>query len=110
MNTLVLLLAWHALADFPLQGDYLAKFKNPWLPDFGTFGTAGYNRIWHWHMNAHCLIQAGGVYLITQNLWLAGGEYLAHFAIDYAKCRNWISFGADQGLHIACKFAWWGLA
>lgn len=102
MMMLVLLLAAHALADYPLQGDFLAKAKNrmapiPYVP-------------WQQALGAHAAIHAGFVALITGIWWLAILEFIAHSLIDDAKCQGRISFNEDQGLHILCKAAWWGIA
>jgi hypothetical protein len=101
---LLLLLVAHALADFPLQGDFLAKFKAPGL----RLPTG--EAIWPWCMSAHCLIHAGFVGILTGNPWLGIAEFVAHGTVDLLKCRGRISFAQDQGLHIGCKVAWWLLA
>jgi len=82
-----MLMFWHALADFPLQGDYLAnnKVNNAWL------------------LTMHCLIHAGGVFVITNSLVLALVELISHAAIDTLKCRGKISFFLDQALHVVFK-------
>lgn len=95
---LMLLLGWHALADYPLQGDFLAKAKNrlaaiPGVP-------------WYQALGAHAFIHAAGVALITGNLWLGLGELVAHALIDDAKCSGRLNFNQDQALHVACKVAW----
>lgn len=98
MGMLILLLAWHCLADYPLQGDFLAKSKNriagiPGVP-------------WYQAMAAHSAIHASGVFVITNSALLAATEFIAHFVIDDAKCRNAISFNTDQALHIALKLVY----
>jgi hypothetical protein len=92
---LFLLYAVHALLDFPLQGDFLAKAKNRHspMPDIP----------WELAMFSHCLIQALGVFLITQSLALAGTELCLHFLIDCAKNEGKTSFFTDQMLHYLCK-------
>lgn len=92
---------WHALADFPLQGDFLAKAKNPKTQIPGIpYYTALY---------MHGLIHAGGVWLITGHMYLATLETLVHCVIDELKCRGFIDFEVDQILHLACKLAYAGL-
>jgi hypothetical protein len=93
ITLLVLLLVWHALADYPLQGDYLARMKNPNTP------ATAFDPPWWLFLGTHAL-------LLTGSLWLALAEFLAHAAIDWAKCEGRISFVADQLLHVACKVAW----
>lgn len=99
------LVAAHAVCDYPLQGDFLARAKNPAAPIPGV--------PWVWAMSAHCAIHAGAVGWLTGSLALALFEFAAHFAIDVAKCRGRITFGQDQGLHLLCKATivlglWWG--
>lgn len=102
-----LLVAAHALADYPLQGDFLARAKNETAPLTGV--------PWYQAMGAHCVIHGAAVGLLTGSALLALMEAAAHFVIDRAKCRGAIRFDTDQALHIACKVAWtmvairWGL-
>jgi hypothetical protein len=92
------LLIGHAVADYPLQGDFLAKAKNAWAP------LAGID--WRIAMAAHCLIHAGSVLWITHNLTIALIEFALHFCIDVLKCAGKTSFATDQALHVACKLIW----
>lgn len=97
-----LMVFWHALADYPLQGDFLAKAKNRNTPIPGV--------PW-WHgMAAHATIHAGGVSFITGFLWLGVAEFIAHWFIDSLKCAGLISYNKDQALHLACKALWAALA
>ncbi|HRP74567.1 MAG TPA: DUF3307 domain-containing protein [Rhodocyclaceae bacterium] len=95
LSALVLLLFAHALADYPLQGDFLAKAKNGYTPVPGV--------PWWQAMAAHSMIHAGFVFLVTQLLVLAVIEFVLHFAIDHAKCRGHITYNQDQAAHVACK-------
>lgn len=103
MNALLLMLIAHAIADYPLQGDWLSKAKNH------TLVLVPGETIWPGALASHCLIQAGGVWLVTQSWTLAALEFFAHVVIDYAKCSGKITYNQDQALHVACKFAWAGL-
>lgn len=98
MNLLFLLLAAHALCDYPLQGDFLAKAKNRVAPLPGI--------PWFQALGAHALIHGGAVALLTGIWWLGLAEAVAHFVIDDAKCRNRLTFNADQLLHGLCKVVW----
>ena len=102
MNTFLLLLCAHALCDYPLQGDFLAKAKNRFAPIPGV--------PWYQAMAAHAAIHAGAVGIITGMWWLGVAEFVWHFAIDDAKCKGHLSFNWDQGLHVACKVMWAALA
>lgn len=101
-NLFFLMLVWHALADYPLQGDFLSKAKNETAPIPGV--------PWYQALGAHSMIHAGGVAIITGSVVLGLCEAVAHFMIDRAKCRGAIGFNADQALHIGCKAVWTMLA
>lgn len=94
-TTLVLLLFAHALADYPLQGDFLARAKSRRSPIESVD--------WWVAMAAHCAIHAGSVLLITGSLACAAFEFVAHFFIDHFKCEGVLSFRMDQMLHVGCK-------
>lgn len=101
-QTLFLLLAGHALADYPLQGDFLAKAKNRAAPIPGV-------PFWQ-ALGAHALIHGGVVALVTGVWWLGVLEFAAHALIDDAKCTSKIGFNGDQILHVLCKLAWFWIA
>lgn len=90
---LVMLLAGHWVADYPLQGDFLATAKQK-----------GPLRIYH--LTAHAGIHGGAVALITGSVWLGLIEWALHTAIDELKVKGWTSFALDQALHITCKAAY----
>ncbi len=98
MTVLFWLLVGHAVADYPLQGDFLAKAKNAWLPLAGV--------PWWIAMAAHCAIHAGAVMLVTQRLSLACLEFAVHFGIDMLKCAGCTNFATDQLCHVVCKCIW----
>lgn len=95
------LLIGHALADYPLQGDFLARAKNRKQPIPGV--------PWWQAMTAHAAIHGGVVWLITGHPQLALAEFVAHWLIDSAKCEGRIGFNTDQALHALCKALWVGL-
>jgi hypothetical protein len=92
----------HAVADFPLQGEYLATGKN-WRLLRRLQDPARPEQIWIACMAAHCLIHAGAVWLITGSSLLAVIELALHWSIDVAKCSGKTRFNLDQALHILCK-------
>lgn len=92
------LLCAHALADYPLQGDFLAKAKNRVVPIPGV--------PWYQALGAHALIHGGFVAVITGIWWLGAAEVLIHAVTDDAKCRGRIDFNTDQAIHVGCKLAW----
>jgi hypothetical protein len=103
INMLILLLLWHALADFPLQGDFLAIHKDPTYDLSVPTGGKPHNYLWGWCMGAHCMIHAGGVYLITGAWQAAVFEFATHWVIDWTKCHGRISFNQDQVFHLIGK-------
>jgi hypothetical protein len=100
------LLIGHALCDYPLQSDFMAKGKNRhWIP---TNIPPGQERqtVWPWILSAHAGVHAGAVWLITASWELAALEFIAHWTIDNLKCDGWYGIHTDQALHIACKATW----
>ena len=95
------LLAGHALADYPLQGDFLSKAKNrtaaiPVVP-------------WQQALGAHVIIHGAVVAFVTGIWWLFIAEAIAHWFTDDAKCRGRISFNQDQSIHLFCKVIWFAI-
>ncbi|MBI1779459.1 MAG: DUF3307 domain-containing protein [Proteobacteria bacterium] len=99
---LFLLLAGHALADFPLQGEFLSQAKNRHTTIGKTY--------WPHALAAHSMIHGGLVALITGSVALGIAEAVAHGITDWLKCEGTLNLHQDQAIHIACKFAWLGLA
>jgi hypothetical protein len=99
---LFFLIVGHALADYPLQGDFLAQAKNRNTPVGKIF--------WPHALGAHAMIHAGFVTLITGSVLLGIAEAVVHAVTDWLKCENKISLNTDQAVHIACKVIWAALA
>ena len=94
----------HALAAFPLQGDFLAKGKNRHLPAAHLAdGKITPKFLWAYLMTAHCLIHAGFVWVITGSVLLGFIELIVHWGIDVIKCEGKTSFEVDQLLHLITK-------
>lgn len=98
LHIFALLLIGHYVADYPLQGDFLARAKNRLHPVPGV--------PWRQALGAHAAIHAGSVYIVTGSLLLALAELVAHAFIDDLKCAGKVSFTADQQLHVFCKLVW----
>lgn len=100
-------LAWmligHALADYPLQGDWLSKAKNHKL------GLVPGETIWPLALLSHAAIHAGAVKLATGSWWLAALEFWTHAWIDWGKCEGMFGYNADQTMHLLCKLVWFAL-
>lgn len=90
----------HLVADYPLQTDFIAKFKSrlnslPAVP-------------WYYVLAGHAGAHAAAVGLLTASPLLALFEFVLHFLIDAAKCEGWTSIHTDQVWHIFCKAVWAG--
>lgn len=109
MIILFYLLAAHALCDYPLQGDFIAKAKNRHTPAFNIPPGQKPQKVWPWVLTAHALIHGGAVALITGNVWLGLAETCAHWLIDFGKCENWYGIHTDQAAHVGCKVIWFSL-
>lgn len=97
-SAFALMIAGHALADYPLQGQFLAKAKNRFTQVDGV--------PFYQALGAHAAIHGGIVGLITGNVFLGLAETLAHAFIDDAKCADRLSYNQDQMAHVACKAVW----
>lgn len=93
-----LLLVGHALTDFPLQGDFLAKGKNHRAPLPGV--------PWFPCLLAHAVISGGAVTVVTGSLGLGIAEAVVHAVVDFLKCDGRIDFNSDQVIHVFCKVLW----
>lgn len=98
ITTFLILVFLHFLADYSLQGDYMARAKNKYNPIAGT--------PWYQAMGAHCFIHGMFVFLITGSIILLVLEFIVHFSTDLAKCKGQISYNTDQGIHIFSKLVW----
>ncbi len=105
LQTGFLLLMAHAVTDFPLQGPVMAKAKNRHtVPDNVLPGQTP-TPTWFYWLTAHALINAAGVYVVTQRIGLAVAEFVCHWCIDFLKCENVTNPHQDQALHLLCKVA-----
>lgn len=95
----------HAVADYPLQGEFLALGKNHRLPP----GTLHYNKgdsvrgLWLHCLTAHALIHAGVVWAISGFFVLGLIEFVLHWILDFLKSARLTNLHFDQLLHLACK-------
>ncbi len=98
------LLCSHAICDYALQSDSMAKGKNrhSTTPPPG----AVFQPTWYFWLPAHALVHGAGVALATGVWWLGLFEAVAHAAIDFGKCENKYGIKTDQALHLACKVLW----
>jgi hypothetical protein len=99
------LLCGHAIADYALQNDYIAKNKNrhaiPMGYDPKLHGPM--QTVWPYVLGSHGLIHGMFVFWATGQ-WMFGLlEAVSHFAIDFGKCEKWYGIHTDQFLHIVMK-------
>ena len=100
IEMILILIAAHYIADYPLQGDAIAVGKNR------NVNKAHHGVPWfHW-LTAHACTHAMAVGLMTGNVWLGLAEFIAHFIIDFGKCEKWFGLEVDQILHVLCKILW----
>jgi hypothetical protein len=91
-------LVMHALADFPLQGDFLASQK--------ARGQAANREVWIVALCAHSVIHAGGVWLVSGSLAFGAAEFVLHTLIDLGEGERKFGLVTDQLLHLGCKAAY----
>lgn len=92
------LIVGHALADYPLQGDFLARCKSHHT------GNAEYP--WWLCLFMHAAIHGGMVAVVTGSLACGIAETVIHACIDCGKCDGRFGFVTDQILHLLCKVLW----
>ncbi len=95
----------HALADFPLQGEFLSKYKNRHCPPDPECGALPPS-LWIYCLTAHALIHAGFLWIVTGSAFLAAAEVVIHWVTDFAKCEKWTNFHTDQFLHFFIRIVY----
>lgn len=108
LEIFALLLIGHFVADYPLQGDFIAQNKSPWRPIDMSRVPPGQRptKIWPYVLTAHGATHGAAVYLVTGSVALALAETIAHMLIDTGKCANRYGIHADQWMHFGCKAIW----
>lgn len=99
ISLLILLVLIHALADYPVQGDFLPHGKRR-ASSFEVLS-------WRGVLTYHAAIHAGAVFVLTESLLLGLSEFVIHWMTDYLKFRDRIGRSTDQAIHIGCKVIWW---
>jgi hypothetical protein len=103
MTTLFKLLIGHALADFALQSEIMAKGKNRHNKIDKIPPGQKYVPCWPYWLSAHALIHGGVVFLATGNVHWGVAETILHFVIDFLKCEGCTNPNTDQALHAITK-------
>lgn len=106
-SLLFALIIGHALADYPLQGKFLAIRKNRHIKSIDYTGDSP-PQLWVYCLSAHSLVHAGTVWIVTGSAFFGFVEFVLHWLIDFAKCEKWTNFHQDQSLHLISKLAYVG--
>jgi len=96
-----LLVAGHALMDFPGQAGPIAHEKSRHSKSELQNAVP-----WYYWLTAHSLTHGLAVAFITGSAGLGLIETVLHWIIDFVKCEGWTSIHTDQALHILCKVAY----
>ena len=99
ISNLLILLFLHALTDFALQSDAMAKGKNRNIKGTAPPGMP----CWYWWLSAHAFIHGGLIIVIFGVWWLGLIEIITHFIIDFLKCDNVINSNQDQASHLILR-------
>ena len=102
LQILFALIIAHVLFDYPLQGDFLAKYKNR-HSEGGETTTTG---LWIHCLTAHSLMHAGAVWAITGSFIIGLIELVLHWIIDFVKGEGITNIHTDQALHILCRIGY----
>jgi hypothetical protein len=100
-SSLFLLMVGHAVVDFALQSDTLAREKSR-----HSESELQKHVPWYYWLTAHALMHGGVVSLITGSVILGMLETISHWLIDFMKCEGYIDIHQDQFAHFLCKIAW----
>jgi hypothetical protein len=99
LETFAWLLVGHAVADYSMQTEWMARAKKPGFTFEGE-------SVWPGVLACHAAVHAGAVSLVTGSWLLGGCEFVAHVFIDYARGRGRLGYNADQFAHVCCKVVW----
>lgn len=94
------LIALHAVVDYSLQTDWIARGKSRHTNPSCALGMP-----WYYILLAHSLQHGLAVLLVTASLLFGLVETFAHFLIDLAKNERLIGPHQDQFLHVLLKVA-----
>jgi len=97
------LIVGHCLADYPLQGDFLARAKNHKTP---VLAANGQPFPWQLALAAHALIHGGMVALITRSIAAGVTETVLHLWCDYETSDGRNSYWGDQCIHLVHKIVY----
>lgn len=99
------LIMGHAVADFALQSDAMAKGKNRHISPIFVPPGQKLQICWPYWLAAHGLVHGAMVTFITGNVRLGLLEALCHVVVDFGKCENVYGIHVDQAFHVLFKVA-----
>jgi hypothetical protein len=111
LTLLLKLIFAHAVTDFALQNDSMARYKSKHnLPSVDVIPkTDKPTSFWPYFLINHGLINGAGVWLVTGSCFFACIEVVAHVIIDKWKCDSRINIHEDQFFHLVTKVWYVGL-
>lgn len=93
VQALVSLIMCHAIGDYVLQTDFLAKTKTENC----------------YHLFIHCVLYCVPFAVVYGIDWRIAVLFVTHLTIDFHKCRGIFSYTTDQTLHYLIVIAaYWG--
>lgn len=84
MTTVYMILACHAVGDYVLQGNYLARTKGKNV----------------WNLLMHCLLYSAPFAVVFGVNWKVLIIFLTHVVIDYPRANKEFGYAADQIMHM----------
>lgn len=100
-NLLFWLLVGHAVADYALQSEAMARGKNR-----AYLSTSPHVPPWWIWLGSHSMIHGGAVALVLGDWRFGVAEAVCHSLIDFGKCEGKYGIKVDQAAHVACKVLW----
>ena len=96
------LIIGHALADYPLQGKFLAIRKNRHIKPL-EYGADVPSAIWVYCLSAHSLVHAGAVWVVTGSALFGFIEFVLHWCDRFREMRKVDEFPQGPGAASACR-------
>jgi len=106
METLLLMIMAHFVADYPLQTPEMGKYKNrrnqPKPPD----SKARMVRVWPAYLIAHGMVH-GFLVAMVADVWAGLAIAIIHSVQDFIKCEIQYSPNLDQLIHVVVIVMVW---
>ena len=98
LQSFLILICFHFLMDYPLQGEFISKFKSRHVY------RGEKNPFWIHCLTAHSAIHSLPYLLLFGNVGAALVMFVSHWIIDLLKCENFTNIHIDQCLHLIIIF------